>query len=248
MAQWVLTKNIAALINQTNKRFPYRNKEKDGTIGDTAHSRRKSGHNPDETGNPEWQDPDTKNEVRACDIDRRLGGGPSGYGFVSMADVIRHLRYLGLNDPKFPLRYFIYMGKEYHEDNNYSPTTYTGANNHNEHAHFSGKKAQWADESEYNYRLDELGRLTTVALSDEDIKAVADEIFQRDVDPSAGLSKFWLAVWDIHRDADAVQKALPTLATKDDINALITAINSLTAAITSIALTPEEKTLRGIRD
>jgi hypothetical protein len=43
---WTLAKGLIQLRNQINSMFPDRSKVSDGTIGDVAHSNRKSDHNP----------------------------------------------------------------------------------------------------------------------------------------------------------------------------------------------------------
>jgi hypothetical protein len=159
--EWEKTGNIIALFDQFNRRFPHRSKRSDGTIGDAAHRGRTSGHNPDlEPGSkPEWRDGDSKNEVRAGDVDKDLFDDRG----ADMHDVIAHLCRLGRSDPNFPIRYILWNRQEYHQDNNYYPRPYDGDNPHTEHAHFSGKKSQKADNArDYDYRLDTVGKPVTV--------------------------------------------------------------------------------------
>lgn len=47
---WRVNRSLKHLMRQVNEAGPYRNKSYDGTIGDTAHSKRKSDHNPDGNG------------------------------------------------------------------------------------------------------------------------------------------------------------------------------------------------------
>lgn len=47
---WHLAKSLDTFRSQVNAKWPGRDKSSDGTIGDTAHSARKSGHNPDIDG------------------------------------------------------------------------------------------------------------------------------------------------------------------------------------------------------
>ena len=49
-AQWRLAKSLGTLREQVNFMAPERSKVSDGTIGDEAHSSRKSEHNPNEEG------------------------------------------------------------------------------------------------------------------------------------------------------------------------------------------------------
>jgi len=57
-----LVKGGVVLRDQINSRWPGRDKRSDGWIGDRAHSKRKSDHNPDKDG---W--------VHAIDIDENMG-------------------------------------------------------------------------------------------------------------------------------------------------------------------------------
>ena len=47
---WKLAAAAVTLRDQVNKRYPKRDRASDGTIGDQAHNRRVSDHNPDKTG------------------------------------------------------------------------------------------------------------------------------------------------------------------------------------------------------
>jgi hypothetical protein len=47
---WKLAAAAVTLRDQVNKRYPKRDRASDGTIGDKAHRRRISDHNPDKTG------------------------------------------------------------------------------------------------------------------------------------------------------------------------------------------------------
>jgi hypothetical protein len=47
---WKLAAAAVTLRDQVNKRYPKRDRASDGTIGNLAHRRRISDHNPDKTG------------------------------------------------------------------------------------------------------------------------------------------------------------------------------------------------------
>lgn len=151
MSGWVLTKGLENLRSQVNEAFPDRDKTTDGTIGDEAHQQHVSGHNPDDTrrSKPAWDgDPDTIPEVRAWDMDKDLNF--PGVSTQDLVDWICLLPNLGS-----VIRYMIYNGKEYHVDNKFKPTNYTGSNPHTDHVHFEGAWTQSADNNTtFNYRLE----------------------------------------------------------------------------------------------
>ena len=74
-----LVEGGVTLRDQLNDRFPDRDKQSDGWIGDSAHSARKSDHNPDKRG---W--------VHAIDIDENFGHGKwrNGRNAQALADQI----------------------------------------------------------------------------------------------------------------------------------------------------------------
>jgi hypothetical protein len=74
-----LVEGGVTLRDQLNARFPNRDKQSDGWIGDSAHSARKSDHNPDKRG---W--------VHAIDIDENFGHGKwrNGRNAQALADQI----------------------------------------------------------------------------------------------------------------------------------------------------------------
>jgi len=64
-----LCRGGARLRDQVDRRWPKRDKRSDGWIGDSAHSARKSDHNPNKAG-----------IVHAIDIDENLGKAPNRNG------------------------------------------------------------------------------------------------------------------------------------------------------------------------
>lgn len=150
-ASWESTPGSLNLLGQFNQAFPARDKASDGRIGDLAHQRESaSSHNPDLTGAPEWRDGDTRNEVRALDVDSDLR-----FPGVTMQDVIDHLRKLpGIASV---IRYMIYNRKIYRAANGWAAEPYTGPSAHTEHAHFTMAFTQAADaNTTFNYRFEEL--------------------------------------------------------------------------------------------
>lgn len=136
----VLTRGLATFSAELDATFPNREKYTDGWIGDSSHSSSTSGHNPDKTGRAEYKDGDAKDEVRAIDRDKDLRSS------VTMEQVIQYLVRLGRAGVYLPFRYFIYNGRIWRKSTGWLTEVYTGANKHDQHAHFSGDYTQKADE------------------------------------------------------------------------------------------------------
>jgi hypothetical protein len=111
---WRLAKSLEGLRTQINAAVPNRNKSSDGTIGDQAHSARKSDHNPD-----------SKGVVRALDITHDpLRGVDAG----KIAEAIRVSA-----DPR--VSYIISNGRIANSGKPWKE--YGGANKHTLHFHVS---------------------------------------------------------------------------------------------------------------
>lgn len=158
MTNWILTLGLQNLRAQINTWAPDRDHTSDGTIGDAAHQKETSGHNPDDTpgSKAEWNgDPDSTPEVRAfdCDVDFRNG--------ASAQQLVDHI--VGLK-PSSVLRYVIYNRRIYEASNGWASRAYTGASPHTEHIHFSGAYTQASDNNTtYDYRLEEIPVAMTTA-------------------------------------------------------------------------------------
>lgn len=96
-----LVKGGVVLRDQINGRWPGRDKRSDGWIGDRAHSKRKSDHNPDKNG---W--------VHALDIDENMGKGKwrNGRAARKLADQLRAYAASGLPGSK-RVKYVVYEGR-----------------------------------------------------------------------------------------------------------------------------------------
>jgi hypothetical protein len=140
---WVLTRGLNTVRAEFNSVFPGRDKASDGSVGDLAHQTGSSGHNPDRTGKAEYRDGDAKDEVRAIDVDRDLVPGSS---IDWMELVIQYLVKKARAGGYIPFRYMIYKGRIWSRTDGWKTRTYTGANKHDKHAHFSGDYTQTADE------------------------------------------------------------------------------------------------------
>lgn len=127
----VLTTALTRLRADFNTLAPDRDKGSDGWIGDEAHKQRISGHNPDETGGGEYEDADSKDEVRAIDVDKdlRVPG-------LTMLMCINKI--LATPNDLRRLKYIIFNRVIWSASDGWRPRYYGGDNPHNEHAHFSG--------------------------------------------------------------------------------------------------------------
>jgi hypothetical protein len=168
---WRLTNGLQNLRAQANAEFPGRDRSSDGSIGDTAHQARTSGHNPDDTpgARPAWEDADSAAEVRAWDCDADLGSGVTAQQLV---DHVRRLPGVGR-----AIRYIIFNRRIYHAERGFAPEPYSGSNPHDKHIHFEGAWSQTGDESRFDYRL-------------RDLTAGGDDMLVKKGDVSERV-KFW---------------------------------------------------------
>jgi len=195
---WVLTRGLGTVRAEFNSVFPDRDKTSDGTIGDQAHQTSASGHNPDRTGRAEYKDGDSLDEVRAIDVDRDLVPG-SGTDWMEL--VVQHLVRKARAGGYIPFRYIIYKGRIWSRTDGWRTRTYTGANKHNKHAHFSGDYTQTAD----NW-TGLLGLASVRAGSGGDVLDAADKTWLRAEMINAAQSGvsafFWSAYHATRQDVD----------------------------------------------
>lgn len=135
MAAWILVPCLQVLRAEFNALNPARDRASDGSVGDLAHQDSSSDHNPDESGETPYNDADSTNEVHAIDIDK-TGPWPAGYDFESRVETVRWRHYNG-QDAR--LQNIIWRGRIASRTWGWTWRTYTGANKHNEHAHFSAR-------------------------------------------------------------------------------------------------------------
>jgi hypothetical protein len=111
---WRLAKSLLTLRVQINARYPNRSKVSDGAVGDLAHSKSKSDHNPRD------------GVVTAIDITNDLKNGPD------LAGMIPYL----MADPR--TKYIIFNKKIYNPSiSSGAARPYSGANAHQKHLHLS---------------------------------------------------------------------------------------------------------------
>lgn len=167
----VLTRGLTTFSAELDRTFPNREKFTDGWIGDESHSSSTSGHNPDKTGKAEYKDGDSKNEVRAIDRDKDLKST------VTMEQVIQYLVRMGRAGVYLPFRYFIYNGRIWRKANGWQTEVYTGANKHDQHAHFSGDYTEKADEW-----TGSLGLASLIQKEDDGMATISQEDFDSRMD------------------------------------------------------------------
>lgn len=132
MASWILIAAGKSLFAAFDEIAPNRSHASDGTIGDAAHAKEVSDHNPDETGAVPIHDADHVNEVHAIDVDAALRE-PG----LTMEYVVQFILLQCRSGVEKRLRYIIYNERIWEADNGWKQRAYTGKSLHIEHAHFS---------------------------------------------------------------------------------------------------------------
>jgi hypothetical protein len=233
---WVLTKQLQAWRDQVNHFFPNRDKTSDGTIGDTAHQAESSGHNPDLTANAEYEDGDSKDEVRAMDTDADTGNPD-----VSMEDIVQHLLRLARAGKLTFIRYIIFNRRIWSASNGWAQKTYTGSNPHDKHMHMSGAYNQASDElSSADYHLEDLVALTESDLDNIDAHILA--LLKSDAGVSA-LAGVWASGFGSGSTRETAGERLGHVdQTVDTILSAVQAVNAVDiptlAAAIAAALPP----------
>jgi len=137
-----LSKAATQLREQFDDSFPERDRASDGWIADVRHMRAgKSDHIPDAQG---W--------VRAIDIDADLSGRSKPEIMPDLADEIRKY---AKSDAKKRIAYIIFNGRIASPILGWKWRKYTGANQHNHHAHISFTKK--ADDDGAFFQIPMLG-------------------------------------------------------------------------------------------
>lgn len=158
MADWVLIPCLKALFAEFNQIAPERAKDSDGSIGDAAHRKSVSDHNPDEEGNVPIHDADSANEVHAIDVDKDLRESD-----LTMEKVVQFLLNRCRSGAEKRLRYIIYNRRIWSASSGWVQKAYTGASPHTEHAHFSASYDSKLEASTASWHLEEIPVSLTTA-------------------------------------------------------------------------------------
>lgn len=151
MASWVLIPALKSLFAEFDRIAPRRDKASDGSIGDPAHQKEVSDHNPDETGSVPIHDADHVNEVHAIDVDDDLNESD-----LTMEKVVQFLLGRCRSGAEKRLRYIIYNRRIWSASSGWVQKTYTGASAHTEHAHFSASYDSNREASTASWHLEEI--------------------------------------------------------------------------------------------
>jgi len=158
MADWVLIPCLKALFGEFDRVAPSRDHASDGSIGDAAHRKEVSDHNPDETGNVPIHDADRLNEVHAIDVDNNLRESD-----LTMEKVVQFLLGRCRSGAEKRLRYIIYNRRIWSASSGWVQKTYTGASPHTEHAHFSASYVTELEASTASWHLEDIPVSMTAA-------------------------------------------------------------------------------------
>ncbi len=158
MARWRLARSLTKLREEVNAAYPGRPTNSDGTIGDAAHSSRKSDHNPNSAG-----------IVCALDLTEWVQNG------IEMNDVLAEILRAS-RDPR--IKYVISDGRMF---SSYSTShrrawewgPYNGFNKHTKHVHVS-VLGHYADTiTPWNIKTEEYQMPPTIREGTNDAVAVA---------------------------------------------------------------------------
>jgi len=151
MASWILIAAAHSLFGEFDLIAPERSHASDGSIGDAAHSKEVSDHNPDETGAVPIHDADHINEVHAIDVDAALRE-PG----LTMEAVVQFILGRCRSGAEKRLRYIIYNERIWEADNGWKQRAYKGKSLHIEHAHFSFSYTTSLEASIVPWRLEDI--------------------------------------------------------------------------------------------
>lgn len=163
MADWYLVPCLVTLREEFNALSPHRDKGADGWIGNAAHQKRKSDHNPDAQG-----------RVLALDIDST---GPWPRPFDELVESLR-------GDDR--LEYVIWNRRIASRDQGWKWRTYTGtADPHTNHAHLSARHDHTGNNSTAPWGIKEDDMLPKQGETGEEVKFWQYVLTELGYDPGA---------------------------------------------------------------
>lgn len=216
---------LVALRAEFDVLAPGRDRASDGALGDRAHARTSSDHNPDETGATPYEDADHLDEVHAIDVDDDLR--TSGWSMNRALRIIIERHRAGHDDR---LQNVIYDRRIWSRSWGWTARAYRGASSHTEHAHFSARytTAQERDTRAWGLLEDDMTEADVMAAV---YKALESERGQRalgagawnhvEVDPSSGRRDFRMGGWARNDLARANQRMDILTARLDAILAVL---------------------------
>lgn len=117
---WRLARSLTVLLGEVDAAAPDRSKRMDGTIGDRAHAKRQSDHNPNGAG-----------VVCAVDVTHDPAGG------LDCDRLAEHLRDRAARGVEVRVAYLIWNGRICGPQKGWAWRPYRGANPHDKHLHVS---------------------------------------------------------------------------------------------------------------
>lgn len=163
MAEWDLIPCLKKLFEDFDELAPERDHTTDGAVGDSGHAGNVSDHNPDETGKVPIHDADKKNEVHAIDVDKDLR-----HDTITMEKVVQFLLGRCRSGAEKRLRYIIYNRRIWSASSGWVQKTYTGANTHSAHAHFSASYDTKLETSTASWHLNDIEGADMLSQADKD--------------------------------------------------------------------------------
>lgn len=157
---WYLNRALTNFRKEVNSRWPKRDKTSDGTIGDAAHAKTSSDHNPDKDGS-----------VDAWDMD------------VDGVDVQACIRAFEAHESS---KYWIYNDQISFRSEGWKPRSYAyvgpNRNRHTKHVHFNTRESHENSNKPW-FKEDDM------PLSDSDVARIANKVWQATFGPELAGQK-----------------------------------------------------------
>jgi hypothetical protein len=218
---------LVACLNSLRAEFntinPSRDKTSDGWIGDAAHAKTPSDHNPDSRG-----------LVHAIDVDQ-TGPWPAGFTMRKAVEEIVRRHRVGVDDR---LQNVIYNRRIWSRSWGWTPRTYTGVNPHDKHAHFSCRHNATQENNTRGWGLVALAAPPKPTTQEDDVDVDdllnADRI-GNDINPGTpgkpGHNETMSVAWAL-RYASRAQLALQEIrAVRTELAALRTRLDAIGTAV-----------------